>query len=117
MDQAASPAAADVAFVAAALAIDIAAAPLAAAAAAPADVAVAPLAAAVAAAPAYSAAAPLAAAGSPADIAAAPFAQFAGLIPYKDDSLLSLMITKYSIMLNSTTWNWSMCLFSTTSGR
>jgi hypothetical protein len=117
MSQAASLAVADVAFVAAAPASDVAAAPLVAAAAAPADNEAAPLAAAVAAAPAYSAAAPLAAAGSPAEIAAAPFLPFAALVPYKDDSLLGLMVTKYSIMLNSTTWNWSMCLFSATSGR
>jgi hypothetical protein len=130
MDQAAYLAAGEVAFVAAAPASDVAAAPLAAAAAAPADDETAPLA--VAAAPAYIAAAPLAAADSPAEIAAAPLAavevapadnvaaslvRFAALIPCKDDSLLGLIVTKYSIMLNLTTWNWLMCLFSATSGR
>jgi hypothetical protein len=115
MDQAASLAAADVAFVSAAAASDFAAAPLPAAAAAHADDETAPLA--VAAAPDDSAAAPLAAAGSPADMAAVLLVPFAALVPYKDDSLLGLMVTKYNKMLNSTTWNWSMCLFSAKSGR
>jgi hypothetical protein len=100
MDQAASLAAADVAFVAAATASDIAAVPLAAEAAGPVDNETAPLAAAVAAAPAYIAAAPLPAAGSPAEIAAAPFVPFAALVPYKDDSLLSLIVTKYNSQFN-----------------
>jgi hypothetical protein len=104
MDQAASLAAADVAFVAAApaaaplAAADIAAAPLAAAGSS-ADIAAAPLAAAGSS--ADIAAAPLAAAGSPAEIEAAPLVLFAALIPYKDDNLLGLKVTKYNSQFNN----------------